>query len=80
MGNTFIAQLNETRPPYTPTGILECVKQSSLLFDTLACQWSKDYHERRHPLLAWISYAQETVARELGGGGGDHSHVQGDLD
>jgi len=79
MGNTFIAQLNATRQPYTPLGILESVKQSSLLFETLAGRWSKDYHERRHPLLAWISYAQETVAREQREGRGDHSHVQGDL-
>jgi hypothetical protein len=56
MGNTFIAQLNATRQPYTPTGILESMKQSSLLFDTLAGRWSKDYHERRHPLLATLNY------------------------
>jgi hypothetical protein len=80
MGNTFIAQLNATRHPYTPMGILESVKQSSLLFDTLAGRWSADYQERRHLLLAWISYAQETVARELYEGRGDHSYVQGDLD
>jgi hypothetical protein len=80
MGNTFIAQLNATRQPFTPLGILESVKQSSLLFDTLAARWSKDYHERRHPLLAWISYAQQTVVLQQQEGRGDHAHVQGDLD
>jgi hypothetical protein len=80
MGNTFVAQLNATRHPYTPLGILESVKQSSLLFDMLAGRWSEDYQERQHPLFGWIVYAQETIAREPDKGGGDSSHVKGDLD
>jgi Streptomycin adenylyltransferase len=62
MGNALIAQLDAERHPYTPIGLLESVKQSSILFDTLAAQWSADYQARRHPLLAWISYALETLA------------------
>jgi hypothetical protein len=30
--------------------------------DELAASWLPGYHEHRHPLLAWISYAQEMVA------------------
>ena len=62
MGNDFIARLNTTRLSYTPMGILESVKQSSNVFDELAASWLPGYHEHRHPLLAWISYAQEMVA------------------
>lgn len=58
MGNDFIAHLNLIRHPYTAAGILETVKECSILFDTLAQQWTADYQERRHPLLAWIEYAQ----------------------
>ncbi len=59
MGNDFIAQLNLTRHPYTAMGILETVKGCSIQFDTLAQEWMPGYQERRHPLLAWIAYAQE---------------------
>jgi hypothetical protein len=61
MGNDFIAQLDPTRHPYTARGILETVKDCSILFDTLAQEWMPGYQERRHPLLAWITYAQETL-------------------
>ncbi|QBD76778.1 hypothetical protein EPA93_12495 [Ktedonosporobacter rubrisoli] len=61
-GNDFIAHLGTTHFPFTARGILESVKQSSTVFDDLAKQWSSDYHEQRHPLLAWIRFAQETVA------------------
>lgn len=60
-GNDFIAQLQATMPiSYTATGILKIIKQSSILFDELAGQWSEAYREQRHPLLEWIAYAQET--------------------
>jgi hypothetical protein len=61
MGNDFITQLNLTRHPYTAMGILETVKDCSIQFDTLALQWAPDYQERRYPLLAWITHAQETL-------------------
>jgi hypothetical protein len=62
IGNDFIARLNTTRPSYTPMGILESVKHSSNVFDELAASWSPGYHEHRHPLLAWITYAREIVS------------------
>ncbi len=61
-GNDFIAYLDTTQHPFTAMGILESVKQSSIAFDELAEQWSRDYCEQRHPLLAWIHFAQETLA------------------
>ncbi len=64
MGNDFIAQLESTRQPYTPTGILDCVQQCSILFDTLAAQWSNDYRERRQPLLDWISYVKTCLKEQ----------------
>lgn len=60
-GNDFIARLSTTQHPFTAIGILESVKQSSTVFDDLAKQWSSDYREQRHPLLAWIRFAQETL-------------------
>lgn len=60
-GNAFVEQLNIVQHPYTPAGILTCVEQCGLLFDILAARWSLAYQERRHPLLAWIRYAQETL-------------------
>lgn len=62
MGNDFVAQLGMLHSPFTAKGILESVRQSSIAFDGLAKQWSGDYQEQRHPLLAWISFAQETLA------------------
>lgn len=63
IGNDFIAQLDAAQHPFTAMGILESVKQSSILFDDLAKQWSRDYREQRHPLLTWISFAQKTLAK-----------------
>jgi hypothetical protein len=63
MGNDFVAQLNLIHYPYTAAGILETVKECSILFDTLAQQWTPDYQERRHPLLAWMRYAQEMLGQ-----------------
>ncbi|GLV60703.1 hypothetical protein KDH_75220 [Dictyobacter sp. S3.2.2.5] len=58
-GNTFITRLDAEPPhPFSATGILDSVQQSSLLFDELAAQWSPDYQPRRHPLLAWINTAR----------------------
>lgn len=59
-GNDFIARLETTQHPFTAMGILESIKQSNIVFDELAKQWSKDYCEQRHLLLAWIHFAQET--------------------
>lgn len=62
-GNTFIAKLDAAPPhPFTAAGILDSVQQSCVLFDDLARQWSQDYREQRHPLLAWISFAREMLA------------------
>jgi len=64
IGNNFIAQLDNARYSYTSEGILETVKQCGILFDTLAAQWSNKYQAKRFPLLAWLDYAQETLAHQ----------------
>ena len=61
IGNDFITQLGATHYPLTAPGILESVRHSSIVFDELAKQWSGNYREQRHPLLAWIDFAQETL-------------------
>lgn len=60
--NHVVDRLNTTRRLYTPTGILDIVEQSSIVFDELASQWSGTYQERRHPLLEWIEYARRQLS------------------
>jgi hypothetical protein len=64
-GNDFIAYLGTAQYTFTALGILDSIKQSSIVFDALAQQWSNDYHEQRHPLLAWIRLAQDAVQATL---------------
>jgi hypothetical protein len=61
MGNDFITHLGPRQHPFTAMGILESVKQSSIVFDGLAKQWSRDYREQSHPLLACIIFDKETL-------------------
>jgi predicted nucleotidyltransferase len=60
-GNKVAARLEATRHPHTALGILDSLEQSSLAFDELARQWSGSYHERRGPLLEWISIARQRI-------------------
>jgi hypothetical protein len=61
VGNETVSQLAPTRQPYTASGILDSLEQSSLAFDRLAAQWSDDYQEQRHPLLAGINTARQAL-------------------
>lgn len=62
IGNETVAQLEATRHPFTASGILDSLKQSSIAFDALAAQWSEAYQEQRHPLLSWIRLARRSLA------------------
>ncbi len=61
IGNQFVGRLQGTQHPFTASGILDIVEQSSVEFDNLALQWSDSYQENRHPLLSWINHARESL-------------------
>jgi len=63
-GNETVTRLAPTCQPYTASGILDSLEQSSTAFDRLAAQWSDAYEERRHPLLEWISTARGRPTQE----------------
>lgn len=62
IGNAIVARLRGTQRPFDAGGILGSVEQSSVAFDNLAAQWSEEYEERRHPLLAAIKRARRDVS------------------
>jgi hypothetical protein len=64
VGNETVAQLDPTCQPYTASGILDSLEQSSLAFDRLAARWSDAYQEHRRPLLEWISTARGRPTEE----------------
>jgi predicted nucleotidyltransferase len=59
-----VIDLEATRHPYTASGILDSLEQSSILFDALAAQWSETHREQRGPLLAWIDLARRQLRGE----------------
>lgn len=61
IGNDFIAQLQAANCSYDAVGILDSMEQSSVMFDSLAAQWSGEYKELRQPLLAAINRARQDV-------------------
>lgn len=61
MGNDFVGQLQAVKFSYDALGILEIVEKSSVLFDSLATQWSNDYKDRHQPLITTISRARQSV-------------------
>lgn len=62
IGNIFVAQLRTTARPFDAAGILDSVEQSSILFDSLAAQWSDEYKEHRRPLVAAINRARRDAS------------------
>jgi hypothetical protein len=53
-GNQLVAQLQSTQKPFTSLGILDSIKESNQVFETLACEWSSDYQENFQMLFDWI--------------------------
>ena len=61
--NQVVSQLEETRKPFTPVGILDSIRASNEVFETLAREWSEDYKENRHLLLGWIEKAKGEIPK-----------------
>lgn len=60
-GNKLVSQLEVTQKPFSPLGILDSIKESNIIFERLACEWSNSYQEYRQPLLDWIEKAKAEV-------------------
>ena len=58
IGNPFVSELEVTQKPFTAIGILDSITASNEVFENLACEWSKDYQEKRHLLQDWIEKAK----------------------
>lgn len=58
IGNQVVLQLEGTQQPFTSTGILDSIKASHEVFETLALEWSSSYHEDRQLLFSWIEKAK----------------------
>ena len=59
MGNQLVTELEVTQKPFTALGILDNIKESNIIFEKLACEWSDNYEENRQPLLDWIEQAKQ---------------------
>lgn len=57
-GNQFVSELEIAQKPFTSLGILDSVKESNVIFERFAREWSSDYQENRQPLLDWIESAK----------------------
>jgi hypothetical protein len=57
-GNQLVEQLQSTRKPFTSLGILDSIKESNRVFETLACEWSSDYQDNHQMLFDWIEKAK----------------------
>lgn len=57
-GNQFVPQLEIAQKPFTSLGILDSIKESNVIFERFAREWSSDYQENRQPLLDWIESAK----------------------
>ncbi len=61
IGNDTVKELENTRHPFTPIGILESIQACNLSFENLAGEWSRTYVDNRQPLLDWIDKAKAEV-------------------
>lgn len=57
IGNQFVPRLEVTQQPFTSMGILDSIKASNEVFETLAREWS-GHQENRQVLLDWIERAK----------------------
>lgn len=58
IGNPFVAEVEVSQKPFTAIGILDSITASNEIFENLACEWSKDYQEKRQLLQDWIEKAK----------------------
>lgn len=57
-GLPFVDELTATARPYTAEGILDSIKESAVLFDSLAARLFDGYRPRRMPLVRWVSHVR----------------------
>ena len=62
IGNTVVADLQNTHADYTRNGILDIIEQSAVQFDRLASEWSEAYAHKRAPLIEWIGQIRRTLS------------------
>ena len=58
IGNQIVAQLEVAQKPFTSVGILDSIKESTIVFEKLAGELSTSYQENRQPFLDWIEQAK----------------------
>jgi hypothetical protein len=59
--NQSITQWESTQQPFTSSGILDSIKASNEVFETLAQEWSSEYEASRQPLFDWIERAKKDL-------------------
>jgi hypothetical protein len=63
VGNELVTGLKDGNFGNTAIGILESIKHTSILFGTLANEWSESTNSKMEPLLSWIEMARSNNAR-----------------
>jgi predicted nucleotidyltransferase len=59
--NQSITQWESMQQPFTSIGILDSIKASNEVFETLALEWSSEHEEFRQPLSDWIERAKKDI-------------------
>ena len=60
-GNQLVFELEKSQQPFNSSGILESIKQSNLIFEKLAMEWSDAFQANPQPLLKWIDQAMDEL-------------------
>lgn len=61
--NQLVTQLSSAQQPFTAFGTLESIKESNLVFEKLAREWSSEYRADHHLLLDWIEKAKDDLRK-----------------
>lgn len=61
LGNILVSNLDGNRHPYSSTGILQSLVDSSMLFDNLAQQWNNTYQFQSEHVLDLIAKARASI-------------------
>jgi predicted nucleotidyltransferase len=64
VANDIVATFADTDQPPTPSGILNLIEASGLIFDRLAQRWSKTYLPQMAVLQVAIEWARDRVAQQ----------------
>jgi hypothetical protein len=60
-GNQLVVALEKAQQSFKSSGILESIKESNLIFEKLAREWSNEYQDNLQPLLNWIDKAKDEL-------------------